>query len=107
MANDKQQETDNRTLTLRFRATAEEKKQIADAARQTGKTLSDYVRAQALGQPLTRVEPPRAEPLTGEQRRVLIGVATNLNQAMHLSNAGQYATGQLVDIINHIKASLT
>jgi hypothetical protein len=100
-------EKENRTLTLRFRATPEEKKQIAAAARQVGKTPSEYLRAQALGQLLTRVEPPRSEPLTGEQRRVLIGVATNLNQAMHLSNAGQYATGQLVDIINQIKTSLT
>ena len=100
-------EKEKMTVTLRFRATQEEKKQIATAAQQVGKTPSEYLRAVALGQPLTRVEPPRAEPLTGDQRRMLIGVATNLNQAMHLSNAGQYATGQLVDIINHIKASLT
>ena len=100
-------EKEKMTVTLRFRATPEEKKQIATAARQVGKTPSEYLRAVAIGQPLTRVEPPRAEPLTGDQRRALIGVATNLNQAMHLSNAGQYATGQLVDIINHIKASLT
>lgn len=106
MANDEQKDTGNRTLTLRFRASVEEKKQLTAAARQAGKTLSNYVRAQALGQPLIRIEAPRADLLTGEQRRVLIGVATNLNQAMHLSNAGQYATGQLVEIINHIKASL-
>ena len=99
-------EKEKMTVTLRFRATQEEKKQIATAAQQVGKTPSEYLRAVALGQPLTRVEPPRAEPLTGDQRRMLIGVATNLNQAMHLSNAGQYATGQLVDIINQIKSAL-
>lgn len=100
-------ERENRTLTMRFRATSEEKRQISLAAQQVGKTPSEYLRAMALGQPLTQVEPLRAEPLTGEQRRVLSGVAINLNQAMRLSNAGQYATGELVDIINHIKASLT
>lgn len=98
--------TIKKEVTLRFRATIEEKKRIVAAARLARQTLSEYVRGQALGQPVLVVEQPREDGLSGEQRRALIGMATNLNQAMRLSNAGQYATQDLLEVIAQIKAAL-
>ena len=97
---------ENRAITLRFRATLVEKKQIETRAQAGKLTVSDYLRTVALGASVVVSDPPRAEPLTAEQRRVLIGIATNLNQAMHVSNAKQYATEELITIISTIKAAL-
>lgn len=91
---------------LSFRVTLAEQKQIAAAARQARVGVSAYLRSQALGQPLPVVKPPRPDVLSGEDRRILIGVATNLNQAMALSNAGKYATQELMAIIARIKSDL-
>jgi alpha-D-ribose 1-methylphosphonate 5-triphosphate diphosphatase PhnM len=99
-------EKENKGKILRFRVNVQEEKQIRDNATMCGLILSDYLRDSALAKPIQAAVKSDHNPLTLEQRAALVRIGNNLNQAMKLSNAGQWATGDLVDIVKQIQATL-
>ncbi len=83
--------SENKTLTMRFRVSAEEQKQIEAKAKTAGLTVSEYVRRVAIGQVVQ-------ERLPVELRQVITGVANNLNQLTRYAHLRQF-DGQAIDTI--------
>ncbi len=90
---------DNKTLTIRFRASAEEQKQIEAKARTAGLTVSEYVRRVATGQAVS-------ERLPAELRQVVVGVANNLNQLTRYAHLRQFDDQAIQTILHQLKAAL-
>lgn len=84
---------------MRFRASAEEQKQIEAKARIVGLTISEYVRRVATGQAV-------AERLPAELRQVLVGVANNLNQLTRYAHLRQFDDQAINAILHQLKTAL-
>ena len=84
---------------MRFRASAEEQKQIETKAQLAGLTVSEYVRRVATGQAV-------AERLPAELRQVLVGVANNLNQLTRYAHLRQFDDQAINAILHQLKAAL-
>ena len=84
---------DNKTITMRFRVSADEQKQIEAKAQAAGLTVSEYVRRVATGQAVQ-------ERLPAELRQIITGVANNLNQLTRYAHLRQF-DGQAIDTILH------
>lgn len=84
---------------MRFRASAEEQKQIEAKANLSGLTVSEYVRRVATGQAVQ-------ERLPAELRQTITGVANNLNQLTRYAHLRQF-DGQAIDeILAALKTAL-
>jgi len=84
---------------MRFRASAEEQKQIEARATLAGLSVSEYVRRVAIGQPVT-------ERLPAELRQVLVGVANNLNQLTRYAHLRQFDDQSINAILHQLKTAL-
>jgi len=84
---------------MRFRASATDKKHIADKAKVAGLTVSEYVRRVATGQAV-------AERLPGELRQVITGVANNLNQLTRYAHLRQFDGKAIDEILAILKTAL-
>jgi hypothetical protein len=91
--------TDKKSITLRFRASADEQKQIEAKAQLSGLTVSEYVRRAATGQPVQ-------ERLPAELRQVIVGVANNLNQLTRYAHLRQFDDQAIAAIIHQLKTAL-
>ena len=91
--------SENKTITLRFRATTEEQKQIEAKAKTAGLTVSEYVRRVATGQAV-------AERLPAELRQVITGVANNLNQLTRYAHLRQFDDRAINEILSILKTAL-
>jgi len=88
---------DNKTITLRFRVSADERKQIETRAEQAGLSVSEYVRRVATSQTVQ-------ERLPATLRQTLVGVANNLNQLTRYAHQRQFddqAINQIVSALQH------
>ena len=84
---------DNKTITMRFRVSGDEQKQIEAKAQAAGLTVSEYVRRVTTGQAVQ-------ERLPAELRQIITGVANNLNQLTRYAHLRQF-DGQAIDTILH------
>ncbi len=84
---------------MRFRASAEEQKQIEAKATLAGLSVSEYVRRVATGQAV-------AERLPAELRQVLVGVANNLNQLTRYAHLRQFDDQAINAILHQLKTAL-
>lgn len=90
-----------RNVPIPTRYSEQERDTITQAANAAGVTLSDFIRAAALSQPLPPARPKRANRPTvkdGEQlAAVLVAVGrigNNVNQLAHAANAGSWPEAQ-------------
>lgn len=90
---------DNKVITMRFRASAEEQQQIEAKAKAAGLTVSEYVRRVATGQAV-------AERLPAELRQVITGVANNLNQLTRYAHLRQFDGKAIDEILSVLKTAL-
>jgi len=90
---------DSKTLTMRFRISTEEQKQIEAKAKTAGLTVSEYVRRVATGQVV-------AERLPAELRQVITGVANNLNQLTRYAHLRQFDGKAIDEILAILKTAL-
>jgi uncharacterized protein (DUF1778 family) len=67
---------------LHLRCSAEERQQLEERAKKSGKNLSEYMIDCSLGAEIK-------EPLSAELRRQLVATSKNLNQLTRLANAGK------------------
>lgn len=91
--------TDKKSITLRFRASADEQQQIEAKATLAGLTVSEYVRRAATGQPIQ-------ERLPAELRQVIVGVANNLNQLTRYAHLRQFDDQAINEILHQLKTAL-
>jgi len=91
--------SENKVVTMRFRASTEEQKQIEAKAKLAGLTVSEYVRRVATGQAV-------AERLPAELRQVLVGVANNLNQLTRYAHLRQFDDQAIDEILRVLKTAL-
>jgi uncharacterized small protein (DUF1192 family) len=91
--------SENKVITMRFRASAEEQKQIEAKATLAGLSVSEYVRRVATGQAV-------AERLPAELRQVLVGVANNLNQLTRYAHLRQFDDQAINAILHQLKTAL-
>lgn len=91
--------SENKTITLRFRASTEEQKQIEAKAKLAGLSLSEYVRRVATGQTVQ-------ERLPAELRQVITGVANNLNQLTRYAHLRQFDGKAIDEILAILKTAL-
>ena len=89
--------TENRSCPIPTRFSEGEKDRLTHAARAAGVTLSDFIRASALSQPLPPPRPQRANRPTvkdGEQLASLLlavgRIGNNANQLAHVANSGSW-----------------
>lgn len=71
----------NREKAIIFRATEDEKKKIEANAKKAGLDVSDFLRRLGME---TEIKPP----LPPDERRLLVGIANNLNQVARRANSG-------------------
>lgn len=90
---------DKKSVTLRFRASTDEQKQIETKAQVAGLTVSEYVRRAATCQPVQ-------ERLPAELRQVIVGVANNLNQLTRYAHLRQFDDQAINEILHQLKAAL-
>lgn len=90
---------DNKVITMRFRASAEEQKQIEAKAKVAGLTVSEYVRRVATGQAVQ-------ERLPAELRQIITGVANNLNQLTRYAHLRQFDDQAIQAILHRLKTAL-
>jgi len=91
--------TDKKSVTLRFRASIDEQKQIEAKAQLAGLTVSEYVRRAATGQPVQ-------ERLPAELRQIIVGVANNLNQLTRYAHLRQFDDKAINEILHQLKTAL-
>jgi len=91
--------TDKKSVTLRFRASADEQQQIEAKAQLAGLTVSEYLRRVAIGHPVS-------ERLPAELRQVVVGVANNLNQLTRYAHLRQFDDKAINEILHQLKAAL-
>ncbi len=84
---------------MRFRASAEEQKQIETKAKTAGLSVSEYVRRVATGQAVQ-------ERLPAELRQVVTGVANNLNQLTRYAHLRQFDSKAIDEILSVLKTAL-
>lgn len=91
----------NRDFPVPTRFTELEKETITQAAKAAGVTMSDFIRAAALAQPLPPPQPKRANRPTvkdGERLSTLLlavgRIGNNANQLAHVANAGEWPDRQ-------------
>ena len=91
------QRRQNRDCPIPTRFTQEERDTITQAARAAGVTMSDFIRASALSEPLPPPRPQRANRPTvkdGEQLAALLlavgRIGNNANQLTHAANIGAW-----------------
>ena len=84
---------------MRFRASAEEQKQIEAKAKTAGLSVSEYVRRVATGQVV-------AERLPAKLRQVIPGVANNLNQLTRYAHLRQFDDRAINEILSILKNAL-
>lgn len=92
---------ENRNCPIPTRFSEGEKDRLTQAARSAGVTLSDFIRASALSQPLP---PPRAQRANrptvkdGERLAALLlavgRIGNNHNQLAHVANSGEWPAAQ-------------
>lgn len=90
---------ENKVITMRFRVSAEEQKQIEAKAKLAGLSLSEYVRRVATSQAV-------AERLPAELRQVITGVANNLNQLTRYAHLRQFDGKAIDEILSVLKTAL-
>lgn len=90
---------ENKTVTLRFRTTPDEQRQIEAKAKLAGLSLSEYVRRVATGQAVQ-------ERLSAELRQVVSGVANNLNQLTRYAHLRQFDDQAIEQILRTLKQAL-
>ena len=90
---------DNKILTMRFRASAAEKKHIEEKAKVAGLTVSEYLRRVAIGQTVQ-------ERLPAELRQIIAGVANNLNQLTRYAHLRQFDGKVIDEILALLKTAL-
>jgi hypothetical protein len=88
---------ENRSHPIPTRFSAGEKDALTQAARAAGVTMSDFIRASALSQPLPPPRPQRANRPTvkdGERLATLLlavgRIGNNANQLAHVANSGEW-----------------
>lgn len=91
--------TNKKNVTLRFRASADDQKQIEAKAQLAGLTVSEYMRRAATGQPVT-------ERLPAELRQIIVGVANNLNQLTRYAHLRQFDDKAINEILHQLKTAL-
>lgn len=91
--------SENKVITMRFRASAEEQKQIETKAKVAGLTVSEYVRRVATGQAVT-------ERLPAELRQTITGVANNLNQLTRYAHLRQFDGKAIDEVLAILKTAL-
>lgn len=91
--------SENKTITLRFRASTDEQKQIEAKAKVAGLTVSEYLRRVAVGQVVQ-------ERLPAELRQVITGVANNLNQLTRYAHLRQFDGKAIDEILSVLKTAL-
>lgn len=86
-----------RNVPIPTRYSEQERDTLTQAANAAGVTLSDFIRASALSQPLPPPRPKRANRPTvkdGEQLATLLmsvgRIGNNVNQLAHVANAGAW-----------------
>ena len=81
-----------------FQVSPSERETLAKRAAEAGVSLSEYVRAAALGY---RLDPPRA-PITERALQELWAIGNNLNQIAHRANAtDRIDSDQLAAALTH------
>ena len=90
---------DNKTITMRFRVSADEQKQIEAKAQAAGLTVSEYVRRVATGQAVQ-------ERLPAELRQIITGVANNLNQLTRYAHLRQFDRQAIDTILHQLQTAL-
>ena len=88
---------ENRSCPIPTRFSEGERDRLTQAARAAGVTMSDFIRASALSQPLPPPRPQRANRPTvkdGEQLASLLlavgRIGNNANQLAHVANSGSW-----------------
>jgi len=92
---------ENRDCPIPTRFSAVEKDKLTQAAQAAGVTMSDFIRASALSQPLPPPRSQRANRPTvkdGERLAALLlavgRIGNNANQLAHVANAGEWPERQ-------------
>lgn len=89
-----------KTARLEVRLVQKEYETVKTKAQQAGLSVSEYARRCVLDRPITAA-------LSAEQRRAVVGLSDNLNQAMKRAHqAGQY-TEELDQMIQQVRNFLT
>ena len=102
---------ENRSCPIPTRFSASEKDRLTQAAREAGVSLSDFIRAAALSQPLPPARPKRANRPTvkdGARLAALLlavgRIGNNVNQLAHVGNMGMWPESRLLrDAVSDIQ----
>jgi hypothetical protein len=92
----------NMDVVKRFRATADDVKEIERKAAKAGLSFSEYCRRAALNKQIVEIVPP-------DLRRQISAAGNNLNQLTRLANAGKLngvSAGALNELVNLLLQTL-
>jgi hypothetical protein len=97
-----QEAKSNMDVVKRFRATADDVKEIERKAVKAGLSFSEYCRRAALNKQIVEIVPP-------DLRRQISAAGNNLNQLTRLANAGKLngvSAGALNELVNLLLQTL-